>query len=74
MFAYRRSNESSSATVVLNFSKKETKWAAPDRVLESLTRGDLVLNTHPRKGRIEANKEILLRPFEALVWINGNYV
>jgi glycosidase len=74
IFAYRRSYESSSATVVLNFSKTEAKWVAPDRVLESLVRGDLILHTHPQKGRIEASEELLLRPFEALVWVHGSYV
>ena len=74
VFAYRRSYDSSSATIVLNFSKTETRWAAPGRVLESLTRGDLVLYSHPQKGRVGASQELLLRPYEALVWVNGSYV
>lgn len=74
MFAYRRSYESSSATIVLNFSKTETNWVAPGRVLESLAKGDLVLHSHQLKGRVEASKELPLRPFEALVWVNGSYV
>ena len=74
VFAYRRVYESSSATIVLNFSKGEVEWAAPGRVSDSLSRGDLVLHTHPQRGGKDAVAQITLRPFEALVWVNGSYV
>lgn len=71
VFCYRRAYGSAAAVVLLNFSKQDVEWTVPPSVLRTTHAAPLIHNYEDGKQAIDG--KILLRPFEALVWVENGY-
>jgi oligo-1,6-glucosidase len=71
IFVFTRASESARALILLNFSEKEETFSIPLRILE--TTMTLVLGNYDEQGAISiaSGNEILLRPYEGRLYVNG---
>ncbi|KAK9246547.1 glycoside hydrolase superfamily [Lipomyces tetrasporus] len=63
VFAYKRVYGSTEALIVTSFKDSEVTWAVPSEYVNS---GKMLLTNYDRS---ELTGEIVLKPFEALVWL-----
>ena len=72
VLCYRRAHGEGYAVVVLNFSSENVEWTIPKSLTTPLTgRGPLVYDYVD--ARRENDGGLILRPFEALVWVEEYY-